>query len=258
MFSQTAAACVAVVFIAAILVSAGVSDVRTRRVSDLHWSLLLLIGIPLAAIQIGADHGEVAAVAYAMAAMMLGLYLLSPMFFGASAAILILSSGFVIAAAVREGAGVECVAAFCQFGIFVGLHLGGHLTGGADAKCLASLSLVLPAWAGPGTPFIVLSVALVALAMSVAWVPVVSRIRGGRGCSYPRAVADIDTATEWPTGWEYGGAASSCRPSYDHAEEVVRCLRDLGVPDARVTPVIPFVAFVAAAFILLATGQFLI
>ncbi len=258
MLSQTAVNCAAITIIAAILISAGVSDVRTRRVRDLHWSLLLLIGIPLAAVSIGADHGQEAAVFYAIAAMMLGLYLLSPLFFGASAAMLFLSSGFAISMAIREGAGVECLAAFCQFAIFVGLHLAGQLTGGADAKCLASLSLVLPAWSGPGTPFIVLSVALVALVMAVAWVPVVSRMRGGRGCSYPRAVADIDATTEWPTGWEYGGVASTCRPSYDHAEETVHCLRDLGVPEARVTPVIPFVAFVAVAFAMLATCQFLI
>ncbi len=258
MLMHTAVNCAAIVLIAAVLVSAGVSDVRTRRVRDLHWVLLLVIGIPLAMLAIGTDHGEMAAVFYGLAAMMLGMYLLSPLFFGASAAILFISAGYATVLAIREGAGAECLAAFFQFAIFVGLHLTGCLTGGADAKCLASLSLVLPAWSGTGTPFIVLSVALMALVMAVAWVPVVSRIRGGRGCSYPRAVADIDTATEWPSGWEYGGVSSSCRPSYDNAEEIVTCLRDLRVREARVTPVIPFVAFVAVAFAMLATGQFLI
>lgn len=252
---QTAATCAAVLVIAAILVSAGVSDVRTRRVSDPHWAALLLIGIPLAAMTVGADHGEAAAVAYGSASAMLGLYLLSPAVTGVPAAILLIGSGPVIAVAIGEGGGPGCAAAFCQYGIFVGLHLSGLLAGGADAKCLASLSLTVPAWAGE--PFAVLSVAIAALAMSMAWVPAVSRLRGGGVSSYPCAVSDIDTVKEWPTGREHDGVASSRRPSHEGAEETVRRLRDLRIQEARVTPVIPFVAFVAAAFVLLEAGRFL-
>ncbi len=258
MISQTAATCVAIVAIAAILTSAGISDVRTRRVGDLHWVALLAVGIPLAALSVGTGCGGKAAMAYAMAAFLMGAYMLSPGVYGILVAPFIVFPGLLLAMAMRDGAGMECFAVFLQFAAFLVLHLFGLLTGGADAKCLMSLSLVLPAWAGPGTPFIVFSVALAALILAAAWVPAVSKRRGGGGCSYPRALADIDTTTEWPTGWEFGGVRSTCRPSYRRADEIIECLKDLGVQEARVTPVIPFVAFVAAAFAMLAAGQFLI
>ncbi len=239
MLIQTAAICC----IIAILASAGSSDIRARRVDDIHWVVLLAVGIPVSAVVLRDGCGDATAMAYVIASIMMAAYMLTDLH-GLRAVPFIALPGLLLVSVPDGG----CLAIFVQWSAFLAMHLTGLLTGGADAKCLMSLSMVLPAWSG-GSPYLAFVIALAALLAAVAWVPLVCLCRGGRGCTYPRATDRIDTTFEWPCGWECDGAESRFRPSPDRVDEVVERLKGFGIPEVRVTPVIPYVAFVAVAFV---------
>lgn len=220
---------------------AAFDDMRTRRVPDGRWLAMLAVGVPLASLSMGDTR---AALCHLVGASFMAAYVLSPRLVGMRAAPVIACS---FAATLLSGD--PCVAAmpFVTM-LFPLLHRLRAIAGGADVKCLMSLSLTLPSLPGMHVPP-VLAVALLALVLSMLWtVPVLARNvrdrRVGRGMltSYVARVDDVNTAFEWPVRRLEGDALVPCRGSPDTADAILAELREAGVQEVEVTPSVPFIA----------------
>ena len=74
--------------------------------------------------------------------------------------------------------------------------------------------------------------------------------RFGHPTMYPKNVADVDTAFEWPAERMEGSQRVWCRPFPDEADAIMDEFRSLGAEKVRVTPVVPFIVPIAAGFAL--------
>lgn len=251
---------VLMVTVAAVLSSAAVSDWMTRHISDAHWVLMCAVGIPLEAGLMWADAGVGTAVLYLMGSALLAVYMLSERLSGVRAVPVV-----VCALALLMIPGVRTTCILVMFFLFLVLYRVGILVGGADTKCLMSISLVLPVipdipgipihWNSPIVP--VFTILAVALVLSLAW-PLSVLVRNIRSGSFDRRMlssydirtADADPVKVWPVEEWTDDGLRPCRASPLRSGDIIEDCRRRGVPTVRVTPVIPFILPVALSFAL--------
>lgn len=239
------------VLVLVVLSHASISDARTRRVSDAHWAVLLLAGVPLLGMP-SAGPPETA-VLFMLGSATMALYILSGRVRGASAAVVLAVSAVFLALPLALGlpGGDACAASFACCLLFAALHAIGLIAGGADAKCLMSLALAIPG-ALPVPP--AMGILVFALALTLCWIPAVAwrNIRSGysgRGMlsSYSVRVADADPVRHWPVERLEGGDLVGCRASYGDSGRILEELREAGIGEVRVTPSIPFILPITVA-----------
>lgn len=250
MDTDSALWCVQLAVMAAVLLHAAYSDAVSRRASDLHWVVMCSVCIPVVALRTG--EWVCAAGCAAIA-----LYVLSPGIVGVCGAVLFATGSALCAAEAAVVGDAYAVSPPLLAAFFWMLYRAGMLAGGADAKCLMAVSLVLPAPVGIGHLLLpssvlppVLPVVATALALSLLVVPSVLHRSGWTSVrSYIRPIGMVDPVREAPVQMVVGGCVVSCRPAIHGAEEVLRELEAAGVETVEVTPLVPFLVPIAAAFL---------
>lgn len=242
---------VLIVAIAIVLVSAAVSDVRTRRASDAHWRIMGAAGVSIMSFILCERYGQTVAVAYLLGAAMLLWYVLDERIVG-SRAVPVLAAGLcLIGSTYVIGSGTDLISSIVMFSMFlIGFHTG-VIHGGADAKCYLTLCLILPIAPDPIFSCLPASAPALkvflyaAIAVAVCEIPfiVVRNIRSGdpawRLLSYMKKARDIDLSREWPVGLGRAGD-----------DEMRARLDPMGGAFVRVTPMVPFLAPTFFGFLL--------
>lgn len=237
--------------IAAVLIHAAWSDVRTRRASDAHWIVLCAVCIPLYAVRTGRWTE-------AMGAVVLAVYMLSQRAVGAKGAVLVLAGVLLYLAGYMESGDIGAFSAPAMFLLFWALYQTRAIPGGADAKCLMSLALVMPDPLGIGhvlTPGSVLPpvlpIAAVALMLSLS-VGVVNLRRSGWSSArgYRRPVEEVDPVRELPLQRVSGGRIVRARVDPADSGRVLAELSEAGAEEVEVTPLMPFLVPLAVSFLL--------
>jgi preflagellin peptidase FlaK len=141
------------------------------------------------------------------------------------------------------------------------MYMSGALKGGADVKALVSLCMLYPVYPGFGgsvwvpvypAAYVfnpVFSTLLIALVLSFAFlIPVIAR---GRKVSatYETEISDARRRHVWPVEDIQGGLRVPVRPQDDPGDVYSR-LEEAGYDRVRVTPMVPFVLPITAAFII--------
>lgn len=258
---------------ALVLLSAAASDVRTREVPDTHWAVMGVAGAVLCAVACGGSAGAVPVVCHTAMALLLLAYMLSERLSGLVAVPVLIPATLlaVMPAVLTDSRFSEAsLASFVMFLLFAGMYRTGLLRGGADAKCLMMVALVFPVmpvagalpllWDVPYPESLVinpsLSVMVVSLVLSLlARLKVAVRnIRDGRVSvrMFTSFVMDVDEARDafvWPVERESEGRRVRCGACYDK-EGALDGLARIGEGCVEVTPMIPFVLPVLAAFLL--------
>ena len=261
-------ACAAIA--ALVLLSAAVSDVRTREVGDMHWKVLCAAGMPCSAAALACSLPLLPVAVSFLSSVLMAAYVLSDRLGGhwALAASLVFSAvSYLMCPPCAGRAFLLSPAAFSV--LFLVMYYSGMLAGGADAKAMVSLSLAFPAY--PDIPFLplawqplypasfVISLPVSAL-ISAAFISVVPMaFVGFRNASegrlglrmfseYPMALKEAESSYVWPAVDVENGELIRRRPSGDPGEAFAR-LKAAGIEEIPVTPMIPFVAPIAAGFI---------
>lgn len=251
---------VLMVTVAAVLASAAVSDWMTRHISDAHWVLMCAVGIPSESVLLWADAGLGTAMSYLVGSTMLAVYMLSEGLSGVRAVPVV-----AVAAILLLIPGVRTASVPLAFTMLLVLYRAGILVGGADTKCLMSISLVIPSipdvpglialWNPPVVP--VLTILAVALVLSLAW-PLSVLVRNIRSGSFDRRMlssydirtADADPVKVWPVEEHTDHGTHPCRASPLRSRDIIEDCRRRGIPTVRVTPAIPFILPIALSFAL--------
>ncbi|MDO5861370.1 MAG: hypothetical protein Q4Q58_00965 [Thermoplasmata archaeon] len=251
--------------IALVMVSAVVSDIRSRHVGDLHWAAMVAVGVPAVSISTLESAGAATAVCYAAGCCLMSAYMLSERISGGLAVPVVIASAAAFAAPSAFGlpGAQACSSALFTVFFFAGLHQTGLIAGGADAKCLMSLTMVLPEYPSVGGlpltsyPSVLppaMAVLALALLMTLVWgirIPAANISAGyfGRGMatSVSVPVHSADPVRQWPVERLSPSGIVRCAPSADEASSIIEELRSAGVENVRVTPVVPFIAPIALA-----------
>lgn len=252
---------VGLIFVAvtgASLISAALSDYRSREASDLHWYAVCAMGI-VTTIALAMPDRPSIAVTRAVGISILAVYMLSQRIIGSlEPTFLITGSALFLIPGVIEGdwSGLRALLPFLMFLL---MYMTGVIRGGADAKALMSLALVLPStcmlplgssWLMVVPP--VFQIALLALVMSLLFcIPVLSAsIRQGRPSAtcYRIPIDRAGTAHVWPMEDVINGMIVEDAGLNDTEGRISR-LRDAGATDVLVTPMVPFLVPLCVAFI---------
>ncbi len=255
--------------VVAVMLSAAVSDIWTREVSDRHWQILAVVG-------------PAAYFAFCIGSGLRWEYVFNCL--GMLCAALCFTAGRAGQDVVLGAVSVVSAAAVLVFGdrdpyiicgavsqmtafLFFLFYAAGILRGGADAKCLIALSVSLPVhydiWhipvSAPADAFSVLfapvfSVLLVGAAAAAVWciawyfVPMEGKRREGLRCLMEISAAE--KAFVWPAeDIQDGGKTYTGTCSDEDISEVYGRLRTAGEKEVCVTYMVPFVAPLAAAAI---------
>lgn len=251
---------VLMVTVAAVLASAAVSDWRTRHVTDAHWALMCAVGITSESVLLWADAGAGTAMSYLVGSSLLAVYMLSGRLSGVRAAPVV-----AVAVILLLIPGVRTASIPLAFATLLVMYRVGILVGGADTKCLMSISLALPSIPDiPGLPLLwdpsilpVLTIFATALVLSLAW-PLSVLVRNIRSGSFDRRMlssydirtADADPVKVWPVEEITDHGTRPCRASPLSSGDIIEDCRRRGTPTVRVTPVIPFILPIALSFAL--------
>ena len=258
---------------AVVMVHASVCDVRSREVPDIHWAVIGASGAILSTLSVR-DVGALGAVSTMAGSLLLLAYMLSERLSGAVAVPVVAASAVLTIAPFAADPGNPfaraAVASFVTFFAMFAMYRIGLITGGADAKCLMSFSIAFPVYPESGTiPLVwvpepsvallmnptvsVLVMGLVISLTSCAWV-VARNIRDGyvgrrMFTTYRMGVSSARTAFVWPAERLDDGVLVPHR-GFDDRDEVLEELYCAGVSDVRVTPMIPFIVPLTAAFLI--------
>lgn len=238
-------------FTAVVLFHAALSDARSRRVSDIHWTVLCAVCIPLYAVRTGRW-------VEAAGAAVLAVYMLSQKAVGVKGALLVLIGILLYTAGYLESGDPAVFSAPSMFLLFWILYQARAIPGGADAKCLMSLSLVMPDPLDVGHVLAlesvlppVLPIAAVALILSLLVCLVNLGRSGGRSArGYLRPVGEVDRVRELPLQRVSDGRIVRAHVDPADSETVLDELAASGVEEVEVTPLIPFLVPLAASFVL--------
>ena len=262
MVTEVATCSVRLVIAVAVMLSASVSDVRTRHVSDRHWLVLCVSGVSAEAVMLS-QSDPYAAIAYAFGASLLTVYMLSDVHF----AILVPAVlSLVVPALSGSPIGSQVALIPVLYLAFLALYMSKVVVGGADIKFLMSVAMVFPSASvhpclplrgpGPGPGMMVPAAAtlLMALALTLAGslLMLLRNVRDGhvgRGSlsSYVVDVSDADPVFVWPVeDPRHPGAPH--RGSPDDAADILEHCRANGVERIRVTPAIPFILPLTVSF----------
>ena len=139
---------------AVVMVHASVCDVRSREVPDIHWAVIGASGAILSTLSVR-DVCAWGAVSTMAGSLLLLAYMLSERLSGAVAVPVVAASAVLIIAPFAADPGDPfaraAVASFVTFFAMFAMYRIGLITGGADAKCLMSLSIAFPVYPESGT-----------------------------------------------------------------------------------------------------------
>jgi preflagellin peptidase FlaK len=261
-------------FCVIVLSSAALSDWRTREVSDAHWAVIGIAGI-VSTVYLALCDG----MTIGIAVMIIGeVLILVDMLIGISDSLAV-RAVFVIAVvamfaipAYLSGFDQRHMALLCvpiSYAIFYILYATGIVVGGADTKCFVVMTMmfqVYPAfWIFPLIPLPSMRLQLIylfplmllfhAALFSVVWPLSIALVKLGRGERMdPRtfflcrmSIKDARAAFVWPKEDVRDGETVLTRGTPD--EHSYDRLEDIGEKDVWVTPVIPFIVPILAAFV---------
>lgn len=267
------------------LIVAAVSDARSREVPDVCWAVFLALGSVMTVVNVADGIGPVPTVAYLVGSALLALYMLSPGLTGASGmATVVASLVCLIAVPVLYECDRWIVASASvpvMFLVYLAMYRARILAGGADTKCLMTLAMVFPVYPVSASPLMIwvpaypeafvlnpsVSVMLLALILSMAWMPAVllRNLRGRRFSMdmfhvYRMDIGDAGAAHVWLVEAVSDGTIVRTRGcELEDRETILDGLVAAGRSDVLVTPMIPFVVPMAVAYpvIMLAGSPFL-
>lgn len=260
---------------AAVLLSACISDWRCREVSDIHWAVLGTAGIlGFASYCVLSDgfrweYVAMAAVSFMILADILvdtGRYTLP---FYLIMGVLTLVSLYHLTDSPFMAAWISVPASYL---IYVGMYIFGIVRGGADVKCLICLALMFPVYPsvspfpliGPGDPVIsgVFTFSVSVLFFGTLFVmflgirfALINRRAGdtgpGRFTGYMMSIEDARKSHVWPMQDVVDGEVIRCG-AFDDPESAYIRLEAAGLERIWVTPMIPFIIPMTAAAVMLA------
>ncbi len=246
--------------VTAILLSASYQDIRCREVSDLHWAIIGIVGVIMVFIDLRGVYRITATIGSAM--ILFGI--LCPFDLPKVVWVLydIITVGLFLIPAISSPeymVGSLCI--IVPTIVFYAMYALGILRGGADTKCMIVMSIAfhgdVSSYAITGTsvsplpfPFIVLFYA--ALMTSIYALTIMSHnviARNGIGFRpwYRVSIAEARGSYVWPKQDVIDGDIVTIKGVSDGS--AYDRLEDVGAKDVLVTPMIPFIVPITAAFV---------
>lgn len=258
----------------AVLVSASVSDWRRREAGDLHWAILIAMGCVLFAFRLSDCGAMLAAYLSVVSMVLMAADLLWDRDTDARVDLALYLS--IIATAVIASFSLRdsdllwtFVSMPVMYVVMNTLYYTGVVRGGADAKAVVSVAFLYPSYpvfgslpltGVPGGPLPQLMVPAFAVFMLAAIlsmllvIPYLVTNLVRKDIGFPMMLAgvrmDIDRAERshvWPMEDAYGGEVTVCMSGTEDPGVYSR-LRSAGRTKVWVTPIIPFLVPLTAAF----------
>lgn len=253
---------VCVAAVACVMISAAISDIRSREVSDLHWAAICLIGTSMCMFRFESIYSVVVGFA---GCSLLAVHMLSERVVGSKAVAVISLSGLCSLTLYLMGEGPWVLVTPTMYSVFLSMYVLGIIRGGADAKALMSMSIASPFYTGSeilwhssgiqgllfNPPFMVLFVALSVSLFST--ICVLYRSVGSGNPSLTRYRMSLDEAERsfvWPMEDYVDGKVVRVDGIPPENAPVYDRLRMNGVRDVEVTPMVPFVLPLAVSYII--------
>ena len=254
-----------------ILMSATVSDVRTREVDDRHWIVLSVMGITIQATLATDSH------IHMTIGLMTDILLMTYMFWdrteGVVGAVVVVVAFLIttVSWATDISNPIACrnIITCLMFVIFLGMYHLKLIRGGADAKALMCVAICFPTYievhglpilwhAAPpisylfNPPLMTLFVALLISMLYSVYIAAVNIHNGDwHRFMLSRYWTSIDEAREsfvWPI-IDIGNGKTIGTESYDDADEIYDRLEENGFGRVLVTPMIPFILPITIGFV---------
>lgn len=269
----------------AILISASISDWKEREVSDIHWVLLGIIGLAMFtsySVHMTGFRWEYVCLAAGTAMILMDILWnkeFNPLLFYLTMALL-----FVVPLCqnmsddiFRAWASVP----LCYL-IYAGMYVLNIVRGGADVKCLITLSIMfpvypvffgLPAINVPDTAFSQIFVCSISVLFFAALmvIPIVvyfivrnakDGISGRMASGYRMSVSQAENSDVWPLEDIIDGEPARIKiPKEEEIKDIYGRFREAGYEEIWVTPMIPFIVLITiatAALIILGNPLFII
>jgi len=242
--------------VAFIMMSASVQDLRRREVSDIHWIAIGVIGTIISLASEDLAGGIMRAAGCSLMLLSLFTERIKPLIAFPAITVLMLASYIVSS----DPSGI--VTAATSFVAMV-LYSTGAIRGGADTKALIAISMVYPLYPDLGSMIWsptypagyilnpVFSILFEGLLFSILlMVPVLVRnLKEGRFSlsSYHIGIDRAREAFVWPLEDVREGNVVRIRPTDD--PDIYGRLEEIGRREVLVTPMIPFILPMTAAFI---------
>jgi len=242
-----------------ILVIAAVSDIRRREVSDRYWWAIVIFALPFVAVTCSFSQSlQVISAALLFAALLLGGGIIAIVCTIAVIPIWILGS--VMGGFVLSGYSVSVILVLLYFL----LYRIGMIAGGADAKCLMSITVAFPVYNvdnndvlaqlfAPSFAILFLS-ALLTVIFGGIWLLWKNKLTGLKDMPcYRTSLAEAEGAFVWPKeDFRAGRVVGINTPDYDDIPGIYSRLRDNGVDNVLVSPMFPFIVPLAVSFVIVA------
>ncbi len=257
------AACLCLVSVA--MVSAAAFDVMSREVGDAHWKFVTAVGIPCAFLLGAEQFGILPAALVSTSLVFMAFHVLSDAIPGMLS--LVASAVFAVLSLFSSIDNPVVVAPFASSALFLAMYHVRLLAGGADAKALIALSTIPQYPSLRGLPFlwqahgplslVPLSVSVLIVAVILSLVPMV--LLGLRNASkgfvgrrmfteYRMPLEKARTSFVWLAEDVEDGEVVHRRVMDDETEAYER-LEEAGIEDVAVTPMVPFVLYIAAGLL---------
>ncbi|MDR2846311.1 MAG: hypothetical protein LBV63_03415 [Candidatus Methanoplasma sp.] len=260
-----------------VLVSASLSDWKEREVSDVHWAVIGAVGLlmfTLYSVVEGGIRWEYLCLSAATTMVLADILWdkeWNPIIFYPVMAVLFIVPLYSNAGDPLNIAWASIPACYL---VVMGMYLFGIIRGGADAKCVISLSILFPVYPSffgfpiipvPGDAaneifvpaisvlFLAALFSVVALCIYFAAVNIRNGDRGRHFFSgYRLTIGDAEMSKVWPVEDAVDGIIVHSRISDEDLSGVYARLREANAEKVWVTPMIPFIIplYAATVFIL--------
>jgi len=256
----------------AVLVSASIGDWRKREVSDIHWAVLGAAGLILTfSLSVYLTGFRWEYLCLAAGTVLILVDILSDKEFNPFIFYLAMALLFIVPLYpnLSEDIMIAWASVPACFLIFVGLYYFGIIRGGADVKCLITLSIMFPLYPQfLGLPFFgvpdnimpqifVCSISILFLAALMV-IPMImyfaaknagkEKFSGRIFSGYRMEISEAESSDVWPLEDIVEGELVSIKiPKDEDTKEIFSRLKEAGREDVWVTPMIPFVIMIAAA-----------
>ena len=256
----------------AVLISASVGDWKKREVSDIHWAVLGTVGLILTillSIELTGFRWEYLLLAAGTVLILIDILWdkeFNPFVFYFAMALLFIVPLFnnMSEDIMRAWASVPLCFLF-----YVGMYYLGIIRGGADVKCLITISIMFPLYPQfLGMPLFgvphnlmvqmfVPSISILFIAALMVIPMIIFFIAKNRNkeefskkifSGYRMELSKAENSDVWPLEDIVDGELSSIKiPKDDDREAIFSRLREAGREDVWVTPMVPFVIMITAA-----------
>ena len=265
--SVTAVQGLVLLAVLAVMVHASYRDCRSREVEDLHWALIFGMGALLFCTGSNGLSGAAGIAAAASVLLMAADLIWDRDVSGGRDILLYVGIAASVLLTLYLSRGVEGCFAYASvpamYILMNILYYTGIVRGGADAKCVIALASVLPAYVSgtvPDTAAVslfppALAVLLVAAVLTALLSLVYLAMNLSRhDVRFPQALMGYRMPLEraersfvWPMTCVMAGAVVDGTRA-DDSEDAFEKLREAGAEDIWVTPIIPFIAPLTAAY----------